>query len=111
MIENGVPDIPDGLVQLTHGVADPAAHGVIAHYPQDGLEIQARGEQQADHDVVQVQGDPLTVLGQVKEGTGWDGALRGLRAPRRGTAARLYPGPGRCRACGRVPNKSLQSGT
>jgi hypothetical protein len=31
VIENGVPDIPDGLVHLIHGVADRAARGVIAH--------------------------------------------------------------------------------
>ena len=30
VIENGVPDIPDGLVHLIHGVADLAARGVIA---------------------------------------------------------------------------------
>ena len=31
VIENSVPDIPDGLVHLIHGVADLAARGVIAH--------------------------------------------------------------------------------
>jgi len=30
VIENSVPDIPDGLVHLIHGVADLAARGVIA---------------------------------------------------------------------------------
>jgi len=31
MIENGVPDIPDGLVHLVGGVADLVVRGVIAH--------------------------------------------------------------------------------
>jgi hypothetical protein len=31
MIGNSIPDIPDGLVYLIHGVADLAARGVIAH--------------------------------------------------------------------------------
>jgi len=31
VIGNSVPDIPDGLVHLFHGVADLAARGVIAH--------------------------------------------------------------------------------
>jgi hypothetical protein len=31
MIGNNIPDIPDGLVHLIHGVADLAARGVIAH--------------------------------------------------------------------------------
>ena len=30
-VEDSVPDIPDGLVQLVHGVADLAVRGVIAH--------------------------------------------------------------------------------
>ena len=78
VIENGVPDIPDGLVQFIHGVADLAAHGVIAHHPQYCLEIQARGEQPADHDVVQDQVDPLTVFGQVNE---WSWLGRRPRVP------------------------------
>ncbi len=31
VIEDSVPDIPDGLVQFVHGVTDLAVRGVIAH--------------------------------------------------------------------------------
>ena len=39
LIEDGVPDVPDGLIQLIHGVADLATRPVIAHQPQRGLQI------------------------------------------------------------------------
>jgi hypothetical protein len=70
VIENSVPDIPDGLVHLIHGVADLAARGVIAHKSQRCLQVLARGEQSADHDVVQAQCDPFAVFGLARDGLG-----------------------------------------
>jgi hypothetical protein len=109
VIEDSVPDIPDGLVQLVHGVADLAARGVIAHQPQRCLEVQACGQQPADDDVVQAQGDPLVVFDQVQDGLGWAGGVavfERLRAARRGTSGRLYPEHSRCRCCGRCGNNT-----
>ena len=74
VIEDSVPDIPDGLVQPVHGVADLAARGVIAHQSQRCLEVQACGEQLAD-DVVQARGDRLVVFDQVQAGLGGPAAL------------------------------------
>jgi hypothetical protein len=57
--------MPDGLVQLIDGLIDLASRAVIAHQGQRGVEVQARGEQPTDYDVVQAQGNPLAVPGQV----------------------------------------------
>jgi len=64
----------------------------------------ARGEQSADHDVVQAQGDPFAVVGLARDGFGWAGgaAVFGrLRAAWRETGGWLYRGDGRCGFCGR----------
>jgi hypothetical protein len=39
VMEDSVPEIPDGLVQLVHGVTDLAAPGMIAHQFQRCLEV------------------------------------------------------------------------
>src|ERR1700691_4227261 len=70
VIENSVRDISDGLVHLICGVADVAARGVIAHESQRGLQVLARGEQSADHDVVQASGDPFAVFGLARDSSG-----------------------------------------
>ena len=43
-IENGVPDVTDGLVQFIEGVVDLAGSAVLADQPQRDLEIQSGGE-------------------------------------------------------------------
>jgi len=75
LIEDGFPDIPDSLVQFVHGLADLGARGLVAHQPQRCLEVQACGEQPADDDVVQAQGDPLAVFDQAQDGLGWTGSI------------------------------------
>ena len=46
-IEDGVPDVLDGLVQFVDGVPDLAGPAMLADQSQRGLEIQSRGENPA----------------------------------------------------------------
>jgi hypothetical protein len=107
VIEDSVRDIPDSLVHLVHGVADLPARGVIAHESQRCLEILACGEQSADHDVVQAQGDPFAVFGLAWDGFGWARGMAAfgcLRVARREAGGRPYRGdsPSGCRGrCGK----------
>jgi hypothetical protein len=64
-IEDGVPDLPDGLVQFVDGVPDLAGPAVLADQPQRGLEIQSRGEDPADYDIVDAPGNPVVIFGEV----------------------------------------------
>jgi hypothetical protein len=66
-IENGVPDVPDGLVQFIEGVVDLAGSAVIADQPQRDLEIQSGGEDPADHDVVHALGNPIVIFGEIPD--------------------------------------------
>jgi hypothetical protein len=66
-VENGVPDVPDGMVQFIDGVVDLAGPAVIADQPQRGLEIQSRGEDPADHDVVHAPGNPIVIFGEIPD--------------------------------------------
>jgi hypothetical protein len=66
-IENGVPDVPDGLVQFIQGVVDLAGPAVIADQRQHDLEIQSGAEDPADHDVVHALGNPIVVFGEVPD--------------------------------------------
>jgi hypothetical protein len=100
VIENSVPDIPDGLVHLIGGVADLAARGMIAHESQRCPQVLARGEQSADHDVVQASGDPFAVFGLARDGFGWAGGAA-VFGRWRETGSRRYRGDGRCGFCGR----------
>jgi hypothetical protein len=64
-IENGVPDVPDGVVQLVDGVADLAGHPLIADQAQRGLEIQSRSEDPADNDIVHALGNPIMIFAEM----------------------------------------------
>jgi hypothetical protein len=77
-------------------VADVAARGVIAHEAQRFLQVLARGEQSADHDVVQASGDPFAVFGLARDSVG--GAVFGCW---RETGGRPYWENSRCAFCGR----------
>ena len=63
-MENGVPQVPDGQVQLAEGTLDLAGHPVIADQRERGLEIQSRREQPPGHDVVEALGDPFVIFGR-----------------------------------------------
>jgi hypothetical protein len=66
-IENGVPDVPDGLVQFMEGVVDLAGSAVIADQPERDLEIQSGGEDPADHDLVHTLGNPVVIFGEIPD--------------------------------------------
>jgi hypothetical protein len=51
-MENGVPEVLDGQVQLTEGTLDLAGHPGIADQRERVLQIQSRREQPPGHDVV-----------------------------------------------------------
>ena len=54
----------DGLIEPVDGRLEPGPGPLrIAHAGQRGLEAQTLGEEPLDHRVVQVAGDPLTILG------------------------------------------------
>jgi hypothetical protein len=66
-VENGVPDVPDGVVQFIKGVVDLAGAAVIADQPQRGLEIQSGGEDPVDHDVIHALGNPIMIFGEIPD--------------------------------------------
>ena len=64
-IEDGLPDVPDGLVQFADGVPDLAGSAVLADQLQRGLEIQPRSEDPADYDIVDALGNPVVIFAAV----------------------------------------------
>ena len=64
-IEDGLPDVPDSLVQFADGVPYLTGSAALADQLQRGLEIQPRSENPADHDIVDALGNPVVIFGEV----------------------------------------------
>jgi len=63
--ENGIPKVPDGLVQFADGVVDLIGPTVIADQSQRRVEVQSCGEQPVNHDIVQAPGNPVVIFDYV----------------------------------------------
>ena len=68
--EDNVPDIPDGLVQLVHGVEESCLRGVMPISSSAAWRSWPALEQSADHDVVQARGHPFAIFRLRPEGFG-----------------------------------------
>ncbi len=85
MIEQYVPEVPDGQVKLADCFLNFPGARMAAHQPKRRFEGKSRGEQPVHRAVVHASGDAVVILRQAQS------QLRRVACtPRRGTARRPY---------------------